>query len=64
MICSRETSLEQLSLAEFCSEQARPNVYENGHKNILGFFFDLLSKLKNWAHIKEIKYIKIKVIKI
>ena len=33
----RVTSLEQLSLAEFSGEKARPNVYENSHKKVLGF---------------------------
>ena len=33
------TSLEQLSLAEFSSDWARLNVYENDHKNVLGFWF-------------------------
>ena len=32
----RVTSLEQLSLAEFSGEYARPKVYENGHKNVPG----------------------------
>ncbi len=32
----RVTSLEQLSLAEFSDEKARPKVYENGLKNVPG----------------------------
>ena len=34
------TSHEQLSLAEFSVEKARPKVYENGHKNIPGVWMD------------------------
>ena len=33
---SRVTSLEQLSLAEFSGEKARPKIYVNGHANVLG----------------------------
>ena len=42
----RVTSLEQLSLAEFSGEQARPKVYENGHKNVLVIWLDLVSNAK------------------
>ena len=47
---NRVTSLEQLSLAEFSGEQARPKVYENDHKNVQGIWFDLVSKVKIWTH--------------
>ena len=43
----RVTLLEQLSVAEFSGELARPKVYENGHKNDIGILFDLVSKVKN-----------------
>ena len=36
----RVTSLEQLCLAEFSGELARPKVYENGHKNVLGIWIN------------------------
>ena len=39
------TSLEQLSVAEFSGEKARPRVYENGHKNVLVIWLDLLLNL-------------------
>ena len=42
----RVTSLEQLSLAEFSGELARPNVYENSNKNVLGIWIDLKWKVK------------------
>ena len=45
-IKGRVTSLKQLSLAEFSGEQVRPKVYENGHKNVLGIWFDLEWKVK------------------
>ena len=47
---TRVTSLEQLSLAEFTRETARPKVYENNHKNTLAFWFDLVLNVKIWAH--------------
>ena len=43
---SRVTSIEQLSLAEFSGEYTRPNVYENGHKNVQGIWLDLVLKVK------------------
>ena len=42
----RVTSLEQLSIAEFIGELARPKVYENSHKKLLGVWFDLVMKIK------------------
>ena len=42
----RVTSLEQLSLAEFCGEYSRPKVYENGQKKVLGIWLDLVLKVK------------------
>ena len=42
----RVTSLEQLSLAEFSGELTRTKVYENGHKKVLGIWFDLVLKVK------------------
>ena len=56
--CIRVTSLEQLSVAEFSGESARPMVYEKCHKNVLPIWLDLVSNIKNWAHFEEIKYIK------
>ena len=47
---SRMTSLGQLSSAEFIVEYARPKVYENDHKNVLEIWFNLVSKVKIWAH--------------
>ena len=41
------TSLEQLSVAEFSGEYARPKVYENGLKNVLAIWLDLEFKVKN-----------------
>ena len=49
-VCFRVTSLEQLSVAEFIGEQARPKVYENGLKNVLAIWLDLVSNVKIWAH--------------
>ena len=43
------TSLEQLSVAEFSGESARPKVYENGHKNVLAIWLDLVLDVKIWA---------------
>ena len=40
------TSLEQLSVDEFSGEQTRPQVYENGHKKVLGIWLDLVLKVK------------------
>ena len=42
----RKTSLEQLSVAEFRDEQTKPKVYEDGHKKVLGVWFDLALTLK------------------
>ena len=42
----RVTSLEQLSVAEFSGEKARPKDYENGHKNVLAIWLDLASNDK------------------
>ena len=50
MCTSRVTSLKQLSLAEFSGEKTRPNVYENGHNYDFGVYFDLVLKVKIWAH--------------
>ena len=44
------TSLEQLSIAEFSGEYARPKVYENGHKNVPAIWLDLVLNVKIWAH--------------
>ena len=44
------TSLEQLSIAEFSGEYARPKVYENGHKNVLAIWLDLVSNIKILVH--------------
>ena len=46
----RVTSLEQLSVAEVSGDLARPKVYENGHKNVLVIWLDLVSNIKIWAH--------------
>ena len=40
------SDLEQLSVAEFSGGQVRPKVYENGLKNVLGLWFDLVLKVK------------------
>ena len=45
-ICSRVTSLEQLSLAEFSGELVRPKVYKNNHKSVLGIWMDLEWKVE------------------
>ena len=45
-MCSRVTSLEQLSLAEFRGDLVGPKVYENGHKNVPGIWIDLEWKVK------------------
>ena len=42
----RVTSLEQLSLAGLSSEYAKPNVYKNDHRNVLGVWFDSVTKVK------------------
>ena len=44
------TSLEQLSVAEFSGELARPKAYENGHKNVLAIWLDLVLNVKICAH--------------
>ena len=46
----RVTSLEQLSVAEFSGEKARPKVYENCQKNVPMIWLDLVSIVKIWAH--------------
>ena len=43
----RVTSLEQLSVAEFSGEYARPKAYENGLRNVLAIWLDLELKVKN-----------------
>ena len=48
--CNRVTSLEQLSLAEFSVEWARPKAYENGPEYVLGIWIDWDPKVKIWAH--------------
>ena len=40
------TSIEKLSLAEFRGEEVRPKGYENGTKNVLGIWLDLVLKVK------------------
>ena len=47
---SRVTSLEQLSIAEFSGEKARPKVCENGQKNVLVIWLDLVLNVQIWAH--------------
>ena len=42
---TRVTSLEQLSVAEFSGQEARPKVYENDNKNVLRIQFDLEFKV-------------------
>ena len=54
----RVTSHEQLSLAEFSGECARPKVFENGRKNVVGIWFNLVLKVKIWTNVYKIKYIK------
>ena len=49
-ISPRVTSLEQLSLAEFSGEYARPKVCEIGHKNVLGIWINLVPKVIIWTH--------------
>ncbi len=49
-ISNRVASLEQLRVAEFSDEWARPKAYENGQKNVLAIWLDLVSKLK-FGHI-------------
>ena len=43
----RVPSLEQLCVAEFSGEQARPKVYENGLENVLVIWLDLELMVKN-----------------
>ena len=45
-LCFRVTSLEQLSVAEFSGEKVTPKVHDNGHKNVLAIWFDLVSNIK------------------
>ena len=45
-VAARVASLEQLSLAEFNGEEARPKVYKKGHKNVLGIWFNSETKVK------------------
>ena len=46
----RVTSLEQLSVAKFSGKKARQKVYENGHKNVVAIWFDLVSHVKIGGH--------------
>ena len=46
-IKARVTSLEQLSVAEFSGEKARPKAYENDLKNVLAIWLDLELKVKD-----------------
>jgi hypothetical protein len=43
---NKGTSIEQLSLAEFSGELVRPRFYENGSKDVLRIWFDLVLKVK------------------
>ena len=52
------TSLEQLNVAEFSGEEARPKVYENSHRNVLAIWLDFVLNVKIWAHFHKIKFIK------
>ena len=47
---TRVTSLEELSVAEFSGDQAKPKVYENGNTNVLAIWLGLVSNVKIWAH--------------
>ena len=42
----RVTSLEQLSVADFSGEKARPKVKENDHKNVPRIWFNSVMKVK------------------
>ena len=42
----RVTSLEQLSVAEFSDEYAKPKAYENDHRKVLGIWFYVVLKVK------------------
>ena len=55
----RVTSLEKLSVAEFSGEKARPKIYENGHKNVLAIWLDLILNAKILAPFRKVKYIRI-----
>ena len=44
------TSLKHLCVAELSGEEARPKVFENGHKNVLAIWHDLVSNVKILAH--------------
>ena len=43
---NKGTSIEQLSLAEFSGELVRPRFYENGSKDVLRIWFDLVLRVK------------------
>ena len=43
---NKETSLEELSLAEFSGELVRQRFYENDYKDVLRIWFDLVWKVK------------------
>ena len=47
LLSFRVTSLEQLGVAEFRDELARPKAYENGLKHVLAIWLDLELKVKN-----------------
>ena len=42
----RVTSLEQLGVAELSGKWTRPKAYENGHKKVLAFWFDIEGQIK------------------
>ena len=46
----RVTSLEQLSVAEFSDEYAKPKAYENDHRKVLGIWFYVVLKVKLWEY--------------
>ena len=46
LVHNRVTSLEQLSLAEFSGEYARPKINENEHKKVPGIWFNSVMKVK------------------
>ena len=52
------TSREQLSVAEFSGEQARPKVYKNVHENVLAIWLDLVLNIKIFVQFYIIKYNK------
>ena len=62
---NRVTTLEQMSVADFSGDKARPKVYKNGRKNVLAIWVDLVSNKSLspiFVFFNEKKIVKIRLI--